>query len=180
MDRGATGLTGILARSAAKGSQKRAPRRATLHFFVEGRPSKSRPTGFWTQRTASAAADCLQLQTVCNCRLPATADCRQLSTAGNCRLPTALRLLDLELDRLEDAGFFRQLRGARRELVRAEHERQDVGVLLPAERPGRILGHRDTNSFEQIADGQAVPARHELAARERRRHLAAGELGAMA
>jgi tetratricopeptide (TPR) repeat protein len=40
-------------------------------------------------------------------------------------------------------------------------------------------GEKDL-ALEQIADGQAVPARHELAARERRRHLAAGQLAAVA
>ena len=44
-----------------------------------------------------------------------------------------LGFLHFELDLLQDARFLRHFGGAGRELVRAEHERQDVGVLLSAQ-----------------------------------------------
>src|SRR5467141_3753986 len=91
-----------------------------------------------------------------------------------------LRLLHFELDLLQDAGFFWQLGGPGRELVGAEHEREDVRVLLAAQRARRVLRHRNADALEQVADREAVPAGHEFTARQGRRHLAAGQLAAVA
>src|SRR6266540_2795528 len=63
-------------------------------------------------------------------------------------------LFRLELDRLEHHRLVRQLRGAGREFVRAEHEREDVGVLLTAQSARRVLRHRNANPLEEVADGQ--------------------------
>src|SRR5438105_2505503 len=85
-------------------------------------------------------------------------------------------LLRLELDPLEDHRFLGKLRRSRGKLVRVEQEREDVGVLLTAEAPRRILRHRDSYPLEEIADAQAVPVGLEIAADQRRRHLAARQL----
>src|SRR4029077_9545226 len=90
-----------------------------------------------------------------------------------------LGLFAFELDLLQDAGLFGQIGGAGRELVDAEHEREDVGVLLAAQAARRVLRHRDPNALEEIADRQPVPARDELAAGQAGRHLTAGQFGAM-
>ena len=70
---------------------------------------------------------------------------------------------------IEEKGLLRRLVGMR-----------EFGILLAAERTGRILRHRDADALEEVADGQAVPAGEELAARERRRHLTARQFAAMA
>src|SRR5438067_7931319 len=89
-------------------------------------------------------------------------------------------LLRLELDLLEDAGFLRQFSRAGRGFVDAENERQNVRVLLSAETSRRVLRHRDPDPFEEIADGQPVPARDEFAAGQSRRHFTAGQLAPVA
>src|SRR4051812_34449123 len=87
--------------------------------------------------------DCLRLQQVCRGRVMFIARRRQPfeeMERPSCGAPffciwenePSSGLLDLELDLLQDARFLRQLGLAGRKLVRAEHERQDVGVLLAA------------------------------------------------
>src|SRR5262245_35280038 len=89
-------------------------------------------------------------------------------------------LLRLELDRLEDHRFLRQLARSGRKLVRFEQESEDVGVLLTRQAAWRVLRHGDPHPLEEIADAQAVPVRLEIAADQRWRHLAARQFRSVA
>ena len=94
----------------------------------------------------------------------------RLPRTGAIAEPEALRSLQLcvdrrllcgllgdELDPVQHLGLRRQLRLARREVCLEQDERQDVGVLLPAQAAGCVLRHRDPHPLEEIAERQIVP-----------------------
>ncbi len=69
---------------------------------------------------------------------------------------------------------------SRREAVGLKDERLDVGHG-PAGKAARIVErHGGLDPFEQVVGGQAVPVAEELAARQRRGHIDAGQRFPMA
>src|SRR3989442_14250054 len=72
-----------------------------------------------------------------------------------CRPSNAL--LENDLDDLECLGFARQLALARRRLVDAQDEGDDVGDLLTAECPRLVCRHRNANALEQLGKRHTLP-----------------------
>src|SRR5690242_17230250 len=84
-----------------------------------------------------------------------------------------LGLVRLEPNVFQDFTLTRQFHGAGRKLVNAQDVRKNIGSLIPIELSGRVGRHGGADAVKQVSHGEAVPVRHELAARQRRSHLTA-------
>ena len=72
----------------------------------------------------------------------------------------SLGLFHFELDLLQDARFLGQLGRRRPGTCSTLNMNARMSAFCwPLSEPGRVLRHRDADALEQIADGQAVPAR---------------------
>src|SRR5262249_46156830 len=91
-----------------------------------------------------------------------------------------LRLRRAALSGVQQLGLRRKVGRSCRELALVEHERQDVGHLLPTEAARCVAWHSDADALEQLSERQVVPVRIELATRQTRRHLAPGQVLAVA
>lgn len=109
-----------------------------------------------------------------------------MSRAGIAGLPcgrgTSLLawFLRIDPDGVHHGGLSRQFLLARREFVERQNVRDDIDLGIARHLRGSSRRHAHAGAFEQRADGQAVPVRHEVAADQRGRDFAAGQLIAVA
>jgi Tol biopolymer transport system component len=84
-------------------------------------------------------------------------------------VPRSLGFSGRETDLGQPIGVGPKFRVARWKIVEAENERQNRGVLFPAQTARMVGGHGCLDFLEQVADGFAVPFLDEVRARQRRR-----------
>src|SRR5215471_18531056 len=99
----------------------------------------------------------------------------QAEPTGETLSPGLLRRL--VVNQVQHLGLARQLGLPRRNLVDAENEREGVGRLLPAERRGLVLRHRQPHAIQHLVERHVVPVAVERRPDERPGAVGAAHVG---